>query len=81
MVKAQLAKLIGAVNFDREYASRLPDIKRDVADGGALNVSQTPTYFVNGVRAQTAQGWLPPHYFELAIKLELQKAESKTPRP
>lgn len=81
MVKAQLAKLIGAVNFDREYAARLPDIKRDVADGGALNVSQTPTYFVNGVRAQTAQGWLPPHYFELAIKLELEKAESKTPRP
>jgi uncharacterized membrane protein/protein-disulfide isomerase len=81
MVKAQLAKLIGVQNFDREYASRLPDIKRDVADGGALNVSRTPTYFVNGVAAQTAQGWLPPHYFSLAIKLELEKAAAKSPQP
>jgi uncharacterized membrane protein/protein-disulfide isomerase len=81
MVKGQVAKLIGVQNFDREYAARLPDIKRDVADGGALNVSRTPTYFVNGVAAQTEQGWLPPHYFELAIKLELQKAASKSPQP
>ena len=81
MVKGQVARLTGVQNFDREYAARLPDIKRDVADGGALNVSRTPTYFVNGVAAQTEQGWLPPHYFELAIKLELEKAAGKSPQP
>ena len=81
MVKAQVAQLLGVKDFDREYAARLPDIKRDVADGGALRVSQTPTYFVNGIRAQTAEGWLPPHYFALAIKLELEKASSKSPQP
>jgi uncharacterized membrane protein/protein-disulfide isomerase len=81
MVEAQLKQLIGVQDFAREYASRLPDIKRDVADGGALKVSQTPTYFINGVRAQTEQGWLPPHYFGLAIKLELDKASGKSPQP
>ena len=81
MVKAQVAQLLGVKDFDREYAARLPDIKRDVADGGALRVTQTPTYFINGIRAQTDQGWLPPHYFALAIKLELEKASGKSPQP
>ena len=81
MVKAELAKLTGVQNFDREYVARLPDIKRDVADGGALRVSRTPTYFINGVAAQTDDGWLPPHYFALAIKLELDKASGKSPQP
>jgi uncharacterized membrane protein/protein-disulfide isomerase len=81
MVEAQVKQLIGVQDFAREYAARLPDIKRDVADGGALRVSQTPTYFINGVRAQTEQGWLPPHFFALAIKLELDKASGKSPQP
>jgi protein-disulfide isomerase len=81
MVEAQVKQLVGVQDFAREYAARLPDIKRDVADGGALRVSQTPTYFINGVRAQTEQGWLPPHFFALAIKLELDKASGKSPQP
>jgi uncharacterized membrane protein/protein-disulfide isomerase len=81
MVKSQVAKLAGVTDFDREYAARLPAIKQDAADGGALRVSQTPTYFINGIRAQTDQGWLPPHYFGLAIKLELDKAAGKNPQP
>jgi protein-disulfide isomerase len=84
MVRGQVEKLLGIKDFAREYAARLPDIKRDVADGGALRVNQTPTYFVNGVRAQTADGWLPAHYFALAIKLELDKldrASGKSPQP
>ena len=81
MVKAEVTKLIGVTDFDREYAARLPAIKQDAADGGALRVSQTPTYFINGIRAQTDQGWLPPHYFGLAIKLELDKAAGKSPQP
>jgi protein-disulfide isomerase len=81
MVKSQVAKLAGVTDYDREYAARLPAIKQDAADGGALRVSQTPTYFINGIRAQTDQGWLPPHYFGLAIKLELDKAAGKNPQP
>jgi len=73
-VKAQATERFGVTDFDAEYERYLPDIQRDVADGQALQISSTPTYFVNGVRAQTAQGWLPPEYFELAIKLELERA-------
>jgi uncharacterized membrane protein/protein-disulfide isomerase len=81
MVKSELAKLTGIQDFDRQYAARLPDVKRDVADGGALRVGRTPTYYINGVAAQTADGWLPPHYFALAIKLELDKAKGTSPQP
>jgi protein-disulfide isomerase len=81
MVESQLKQLIGLQDFAREYQARLPDIKRDIADGGALKINSTPTYFINGVRAQTEQGWLPPHFFGLAIKLELDKAAGKSPQP
>ena len=73
-VKDEAARRLGITDFDREYQLVLPDIQRDVADGQALQIGSTPTYFVNGIRAQTAQGWLPPEYFELAIKLELERA-------
>jgi protein-disulfide isomerase len=73
-VKQEAATRFGITDFDVQYQALLTDIKRDVADGQALQVNSTPTYFVNGVRAQTAQGWLPPEYFELAIKLELERA-------
>ncbi len=73
-VKAEAGQRFGVADFDREYQTYLPDIQRDIADGQALQISSTPTYFVNGVRAQTAQGWLPAEYFELAIKLELERA-------
>ena len=73
-VKAQAAKLLGVTDWEKEYAAKLPEIQKDVADAVALKVRQTPTYFVNGVRAENDQGWLPPYYFELALQLELKKA-------
>jgi len=72
--KAQATKMLGLTDFDKEYAAKLPDIQRDAADGGAVKVGSTPTYFVNGIRAESEKGWLPAYYFELGIKLELQKA-------
>jgi protein-disulfide isomerase len=59
--------------FDKEYATRIDSVKRDVADANALNVGSTPTYYVNGVLAKTPDGNLSPSLFELAIKLELNK--------
>ena len=73
-VKAQAAKLLGVTDFDKEYALKLPEIQRDVADAVALQVERTPTYFINGVRAENEQGWIHPHYFELALQLEIKKA-------
>jgi len=72
-VKAQAESLLGVTDFDAAYARLLPDVRADVADGNFLRVNSTPTYFINGIRAQTATGWLPAAYFELAITLELEK--------
>jgi protein-disulfide isomerase len=74
-VKAQVTSLLGPTDFDAAYARLLPAIRQDTADARALSVNSTPTYFVNGVRAQTPQGWLGPQLFELALKIELEKAD------
>jgi uncharacterized membrane protein/protein-disulfide isomerase len=63
-------KLLGVTDFDKEYAAKLPDIKRDVADGGALSLNGTPLIFINGVRIN---GFMAPTLFELALTLELNK--------
>jgi protein-disulfide isomerase len=73
-VKIQTEKLLGITDFDRQYKTLLPAIQQDVADGHALGVTGTPTYFVNGVNTMQRNNWLPPHYFELAIKIELEAA-------
>jgi uncharacterized membrane protein/protein-disulfide isomerase len=73
-VKEAAGRLLGVTDFDREYALKLPDIQRDIADGGALSVTSTPTLFINGVRVP-GNGLMPPEYFDLAIKLELERAE------
>jgi len=76
-VKAEAARMLGITDFDARYEALLDAILQDTADGRALNVNSTPTYFVNGVRAQTAQGWLHPQLFELALKIELEKSDSQ----
>ncbi len=70
-VKEATSRILGAVNFDEEYARELPDIKHDIADGAVLGIHATPTFFVNGVRLP--DGAIQPEYFELALSLELQK--------
>ena len=70
-VKAAVEKILGITDFDSRYTAKLPDIRRDIADGGALSINSTPTLFINGVRVEQL---MPPYYFELAIQLELNKA-------
>ena len=57
-VEAQVKSMFGIIDFDREYQRVLPDIKRDAADGAALHVQYTPTYYVNGIKAQLSNGSL-----------------------
>ena len=73
-VKAAAQTILGVTDFDKEYNAKLADIRRDVADGGALSIRSTPTLFINGVRIEQL---MPPAYFELAIQLELDKAGGK----
>lgn len=73
-VRAAAERILGIKDFDVEYARKLPDIRKDVADGGALKIQSTPTLFINGVRIEQL---MPPQYFELAIQLELKKTSGK----
>jgi protein-disulfide isomerase len=74
-VRAQAIRILGLdpAAFDREAAARMPAVKKDIADGAALEVQATPTYFINGVRLPTTS-MLAPEYFELAIELEIKRA-------
>jgi uncharacterized membrane protein/protein-disulfide isomerase len=70
-VKAAAVKILGVKDFEGEYAKQLPEIRRDIADGGALRIGSTPTLFINGVRIEQL---MPPQFFEMAIQIELNKA-------
>lgn len=70
-LRSAAQRILGVTDFEREYARKLPDIRRDIADGGVLSISSTPTYFINGVRLP---GGMTSEYFELAITLEIEKA-------
>ena len=62
----------------REYATKLPDIRRDVADGGALKRAiDADVLHQRRARRGRQRQLLPPEYFELAIKLELAKGTAK----
>jgi uncharacterized membrane protein/protein-disulfide isomerase len=81
VVEAQTKSMLGVADFGREYDRLLPDIKRDAADGAALNVQYTPTYYIDGVKAQANEGaWLPAEYFDYAIQYELRKAGASIPQ-
>ncbi len=48
-------------------------VKADVAQGGQLKVSGTPTFFMNGIRLP---GFSRPEYFDAAIAWELKRVTS-----
>ena len=78
MVEAEVKQRFGISDFGAEYDRALPAIKRDVADGAALHIQYTPTYYVNGVKAQTPEGgYILPQYFDWALQYELAHADSK----
>jgi len=83
MIKKQLTSLVADVDYDAEYPRVLEAIRHDEADGQALGVFSTPTYFVNGVRTtatranpETAGNNLAPNLFELALSVELARTAS-----
>jgi len=69
----QAARDIGGVtDFDAKYAVTLESVKSDIALGKSLRVSQTPTFFVNGVKIE---GMMRPEFFDQAIAYELAHAK------
>lgn len=69
-VKQGAARVGGIQDFDARYAKALEQVAADAALGSQLQVSSTPTYFING---RKIVGGLPPAAFEAAIEHELQR--------
>ena len=69
----QAAREVGGVtDFDAKYQGTLELVKGDIALGQSLKVSQTPTFFINGIKVDGA--WAP-QFFDQAIAFELQRAK------
>ena len=77
-VRARAMEMLALKDFSAGYAAKLPEVRKDVAEGVAVNIRSTPTYFVNGIRAVNAdQSTIPAHYFELALQHEYQRNGGK----
>lgn len=61
----------GRTDFTERYSTVLADVRQDVSDGVALQIGQTPTYFINGVRVL---GNLQPQWLEVLLEHEIKKA-------
>ena len=69
----QAAKdVAGVADFDEKYASTLTGVKSDIALGKQLGIRATPTFFINGVKFDSA---ILPQYFDAAIAYELKNAK------
>ena len=69
----EAARMIGGVSdFEARYAGTLELVRGDIAQGGQLKVSGTPTFFMNGMRLPG----LRPEFFDAAIAWELKRVES-----
>jgi len=73
-VRDRASQLLGIPDFDRQAEAKIPAVKQDIADGAALKIHGTPTYFINGVRLPT-DSMLAPEYFELALNLEIKRPD------
>jgi protein-disulfide isomerase len=75
-VKAGLQQVaqISPAEFDAQYPQLLDAIRADAKIGRDLNISGTPTFFVNGIKVPS----LRAVYFDALIASELQRAEAST---
>ena len=72
-VKKAAASVGGVTDFDARYQATLALVKADVAQGAQLQISGTPTFFVNGMRLPG----LRAEFFDAAIAWELKRVASK----
>ncbi len=70
-VRKAAREIGGVADYDAKYASTIEAVKGDIAFGHTLQVSATPTMFINGVKVA---GVLAPQYLERALTIELKRA-------
>lgn len=77
VVREGYVSVTGLSNYAERYAAVLNDVRQDVSDGVALNIAQTPTYFINGAKFL---GNLQPQWLEVLIEHLLSKSDSQQPQ-
>ena len=75
-VKEALTEVAQVTDFDARYDETLEDVRADAQLGQKLQITGTPTFFINGIRIAST---LRPAYFDLAIAYELKKASEPGP--
>jgi uncharacterized membrane protein/predicted DsbA family dithiol-disulfide isomerase len=73
-VKQAVREVAQIQDFDARYAATLDVVKGDIAYGKQLNITSTPTFFINGVKVEGA--WAP-QFFDQALAYELQHGGGK----
>jgi protein-disulfide isomerase len=71
-VKQAVQTVAGVTDFDARFASTLQLVKGDIAMGGQLKVTGTPTFFMNGIRLPG----LRAEFLDAAIAWELKRVQS-----
>lgn len=71
-VKKAAASVGGVTNFDARYPATLELVKADIAQGQQLQISGTPTFFMNGMRLPG----LRAEFFDAAITWEMKRLQS-----
>lgn len=71
IVKEGYTTVTGLNNFTERYPAMLAGVRQDVSDGAALQIGQTPTYFINGAKFL---GNMQPQWLEVLIEHELKKS-------
>lgn len=71
-VKSAVRTVAGVTDFDARFAATLELVKADIAQGNGLQVSGTPTFFMNGMRLPG----LRAEFFDAAIAWELRRVTS-----
>jgi len=75
-VKTALEDIAQVADFDAKYAAVLNDVRTDAQLGQKLQITGTPTFFINGIRIAST---LRPSYFDAAIAYELKRTSVSTP--
>ena len=68
-VRAAAATVGGVTDFDKRYAGTLELVQADIAQGQQLQITGTPTFFLNGMRLPG----LRAEFFDAAIAWELRR--------
>ena len=76
-VKEGLNEIAQVTDFDDRYDETLVAVRSDAQLGQKLQISGTPTFFINGIRIGST---LRPAYFDAAIAHELNKTEAPKPQ-